>query len=82
MSEHTIPYEPASNLLVYDRWLQDIGKTPATGGRWRKRGWIVTHNICGRVYVTRDEIALFGRRVMAGEFAKPHKTPNRKEATR
>jgi hypothetical protein len=69
-----------SNLLPFEKWLEDIGKTAATGWRWRKRGWIQTHNICGRVYVTRDEIKRFEARVMAGEFSQPHKTPNRKAA--
>ena len=72
--------QTVSNLLAFDRWLKDIDKTPATGWRWRKRGWIQTYNICGRVYVTRDEIKRFEARVMAGEFSQPHKTPNRKAA--
>jgi len=66
-----------SNLLAFDRWLKDIDKTPATGWRWRKRGWINTVNICGRVFVSRQAIADFERRAAAGEFAKQHITPKR-----
>jgi hypothetical protein len=69
----------ASNLLAFDRWLKDIGKAPATGWRWRNLGWIDTVNICGRLYVSRQEINRFEQRAAAGEFSKTHKTPSRKE---
>ncbi len=68
-----------SNLVSYEKWLEAIGKTPATGWRWRKRGWIATQNICGRLYVHREAIADFERRVAAGEFAKTHKIPDRSD---
>ena len=72
--------QTVSNLLAFDRWLKDIDKTPATGWRWRKRGWINTVNICGRLYVSRHEISRFEERAAAGEFSKTHKTPKRKGA--
>src|SRR5260370_41620897 len=71
--------EPASNLLPFDRWLQSIDKTPATGWRWRQRGWIVTINICGRVYVNRDEIKRFEERAASGGVSKMDVTPARKD---
>jgi hypothetical protein len=71
---------PASNLIPFDRWLNSIDKTPATGWRWRQRGWIATVNICGRVYISRDEIKRFEERAAAGEFSKIHATPTRKAA--
>ncbi len=74
--------QTVSNLLAFDRWLKDIDKTPATGWRWRKRGWINTVNICGRLYVSRHEISRFEERAAAGEFSKTHKTPKRKGADR
>lgn len=77
-SPHEIPGDPASPIVLFDRFRESLGITAATGWRWRKRGWIVTHNICGRVYTTRAEIARFERRVVAGEFAKVHATPTRK----
>jgi hypothetical protein len=80
MSEHIISDKPASNLLVYDRWLQEIGRTPASGWRYRRRRWISTINIAGRLYVTRDEVARFEARAAAGEFSKTLKTPNRKRS--
>jgi hypothetical protein len=72
--------QPVSNLLAFDRWLKDIDKTAATGWRWRKRGWISTVNIAGRVYVSRQAIGEFEARAAAGEFAKQHVTPRRNPA--
>jgi hypothetical protein len=67
----------ASDLLAYDHWLAELPISPATGWRWRKRGWIPTINIAGRVYVSRAAIAEFERRAAAGEFAREHITPKR-----
>jgi len=78
--EPSLSDQTVSNLLAFDRWLKDIDKTPATGWRWRKRGWINTVNICGRVYVGRDEIKRFEERAANGEFSKVHATPARREA--
>jgi len=78
MSMLTTP--PTSGLRAFERWLEEIDKTPATGWRWRKRGWIKTINIAGRLYVSREEIAEFERRAAAGDFAQLHATPNRTEA--
>jgi hypothetical protein len=72
---------PTSSLVSFERWLEEIGKTPATGWRWRKRGWIKTVNIAGRLYISREEIAEFERRASAGEFSKIHETPNRHAET-
>jgi hypothetical protein len=72
--------QTVSNLLAFDRWLKDIDRTPATGWRWRKRGWISTVNICGRLYISRNEINRFETRAAAGEFSKTHATPKRKGA--
>jgi hypothetical protein len=74
--------QAVSNLLAFDRWLKDIDRTPATGWRWRKRGWINTVNICGRLYVSRHEIERFEKRASRGEFSKTHKTPKRKSANK
>lgn len=76
MSNHTIS-EPISGIAPFEKWLEEIGKTPATGWRWRKYGWVDTVNICGRLYISRAEIARFEQRAAAGEFSKVHKTPIR-----
>jgi hypothetical protein len=81
MAHNKVAYEPTSNLFAFDRWLKDINRTSATGWRFRKRGWVETVNICGRLYVSRDEIKRFEERAAAGEFSKTAKTPKRKAAS-
>jgi hypothetical protein len=70
---------PVSRIIPLDRWTRELGKTPATIWRWRRRGLIVVQNLAGRLYISREGIARFEGRVAAGEFAKVHKTPARKE---
>ena len=72
---------PSSALVAFDTWLAELNKTRITGFRWRRDGLIETVNIHGRLYVTRESIAAFERRAIAGEFSKPHATPQR-EASR
>jgi hypothetical protein len=72
--------EPASPIVLFDRFLESLGVTPATGWRWRNKGWIKTLNISGRLYISRAEINRFQQRVAAGEFSKIHKTPRHMKA--
>jgi hypothetical protein len=58
-----------------NRWLEQVGVTPCTAWRWRKKGWLQTINIAGRQYLTQEAIDEFHRRAVAGEFAQEHKTP-------
>jgi hypothetical protein len=69
-----------TDLVAYDSWLASLPISSATGWRWRKRGWIPTVNICGRVYVSRRAIAEFESRAAAGEFAKEHITPKKRSS--
>jgi len=69
----------ASNLIPFEHWLEGIGKTAATGWRWRRKGWIETVNIAGRVYISRQEIERFEARAAAGEFSQAHKAPCREK---
>ena len=64
-----------SNLFSFDEWLRGRNLTRITGYRYRKQGLIHTINIFGRLYITREEIANFERRAIAGEFHKEVKTP-------
>ena len=66
-------------VVSLNRWLAQVGVTPLTAWRWRKRGWLKTINIAGRVYLTQSAIDEFNRRAVAGEFAKQHRVPTRKE---
>ena len=65
----------APALRRFDHWLASIPASPTSGWRWRKNGWIKTVNICGRCYISTEEIARFLGRAEAGEFSKEHKVP-------
>jgi hypothetical protein len=68
----------AGAVICLAKWLEQIGVTPCTGWRWRKRGWLKTVNIAGRQYLTQSAIDEFNRRAVAGEFAQECKVPLRK----
>jgi hypothetical protein len=64
-----------SNLVAWEEWLNSIRIDRSTGYRYRKRGLIQVVNIFGRLYLTREEIARFESRAVAGEFALKRTTP-------
>lgn len=66
--------------LSLDRFMEQSGLSPATCWRYRKRGWLTTIVIAGRHYLTREGIALFNARAMAGEFAGTTQNPSGKTA--
>jgi predicted site-specific integrase-resolvase len=80
MKTQTSP-DGRAGMVALNVWLTRIGVTPVTGWRWRNKGWLKTVNIMGRVYVTDEAVLEFSRRAQAGEFAKVHKTPARKDST-
>ena len=65
-------------LVALNSWLTQVGITPVTAWRWRRKGWLKTVNIMGRVYLTDEAIVEFKRRAEAGDFSKFHATPERK----
>lgn len=69
--------EIADIPIALDRFIQNCGITDTTAWRWRKRGWLNTTNIAGRLYVQQKDLREFNRRAVAGEFAQDHKTPKR-----
>jgi hypothetical protein len=77
-SSNSIP--PALAVTSLSKWLEQVGVTPCTAWRWRKKGWLKTINIAGRQYLTQEAIGEFQRRAAAGEFAQNHKTPSRKRS--
>jgi predicted site-specific integrase-resolvase len=70
----------ACAVISLAKWLTQVGVTPCTAWRWRKKGWLKTVNIAGRQYLTQEAIDEFHRRAVAGEFSQEHKVPSRKEA--
>lgn len=64
----TLEIKNGPGLRRFDVWLREIGRTPATGYRWRKRGWIKVVNIGGKCYICDEEIQCFIARSKNGEF--------------
>lgn len=64
-----------TGLRPFDSWLRNIGRSAATGWRWRRRGWLRVINIGGRNYVASNEIRRFLQRAEAGEFSRDNRPP-------
>ena len=79
LNTHNENYSAPPAVIALNRWLAQVGVTQITAWRWRRKGWLKTVNIAGRVYLTQEAIDEFHRRVVAGEFAQEHKVPSRKE---
>lgn len=56
--------------MTFDRWLESIGRSRATGYRWIASGMVTPVNIQGKNYITREEDGRFWERAKAGEFAQ------------
>jgi predicted site-specific integrase-resolvase len=69
--------ETRSGMVALSRWCENIGRSSITAWRFRKRGWLKTINIAGRVYVSESAAQEFARRAEAGEFAREPKVPRR-----
>jgi len=67
-------------MVSFDVWLNSLNRTRCTGWRWRKNGLISTQNVFGKLYITRDEIARFEKRAIAGQFHKEVATPTKTAA--
>jgi hypothetical protein len=71
--EHAIALvqPPASSVVPFHDWLEGMGRTRATGHRWRREfPWLKVINIFGKLYISRETIAEFERRAFAGELAR------------
>lgn len=62
----------AAGLISLRKFHAEIGVSHVTAWRWTKRGWITPINICGKPYLSAENVAEFNRRAAAGEFSKPH----------
>lgn len=70
-TKNTLDTRPLMSLAKFCR---DSGISDVTAWRWRRRGWLVTVNICGRQYITDKGLAEFLRRAESGEFGQECKT--------
>ena len=64
-------------IISLNLWREQLGVTACTIWRWRKKGWLKTVNICGRLYLTQEAINEFYERAQLGEFSQIHKAPAR-----
>lgn len=78
MQLHNNSSKVGGGLVALNSWLTQVGITPVTAWRWRRKGWLKTVNIMGRVYLSDDAITEFKRRAEAGEFSKVHAAPDRR----
>ena len=77
MNPHFTAKSDMALLIALNVWLKQVGVTTTTAWRWRRRGWLRTVNVAGRVYITREAIEEFTRRAESGEFEKEHRVPTR-----
>jgi hypothetical protein len=66
-----------NHLQPFSKWLRNSGVAAVTGWRWRKKKYIKTLNIAGRLYVTQEAVVEFHRRAAAGEFSKNSTRPEK-----
>jgi hypothetical protein len=76
-SPHQSGAPTAGALISSSKFSRDTGISPVTIWRMRKKGWLESLNICGRVYHTQAAIDKFIQRAAGGEFTKEHKVPAR-----
>lgn len=76
-----VPASPGEAALVDDRppmvwrrFLATVGVSVQTGWRWRQLGFIKTHDLAGKPYVSAAEIERFNRRLAAGELSGIRRT--------
>lgn len=80
MNMKPIETAAASGLISLQAWLEQVGISPITAWRWRKKGMLRTVNICGRPYLTAEAIEEFKRRAETGEFAVQRSAPPKKKS--
>jgi hypothetical protein len=64
-----------TDLRTFTSWLREIGRSRASGWRWRKLGWIEAVNINGQLFVSRLAVERFSLRAARGEFARSSEPP-------
>jgi hypothetical protein len=67
-STERIPIETMPPISL-EAFRMQMGLSPVSLWRFRKRGWLTTIVIAGRHYVTPEAMLEFKRRAIAGEFA-------------
>jgi hypothetical protein len=66
-SDHPTP----GSLVALDAYRRSIGRSKTSIWRYRRRGWLPTVNILGRLYVKRSDISAFETAATNGLLAHP-----------
>ncbi len=67
-------------IQSFKTFCREAGISAVSGWRWRQKGYVKTINICGRPYITAQEVASFLTRAAAGEFECKPTLPRRAAA--
>jgi hypothetical protein len=61
--------------ISLNQWAERAGVSETTMWRWRRRGWLQTVSVGGRLFITPKALAEFERRAASGEFALKRQPP-------
>ena len=59
-----------SGIFAFERFYEPIGITRETAHKWSKLGLFKTLTICGRRYITDNEVKKFRESAVRGDFAE------------
>ena len=59
-----------SGIFAFDRFYEGIGITRETAHKWSKLGLFKTFAICGRRYISGEEVKKFRESAKRGDFAE------------
>ena len=70
-SLHTLTeLDSISGIFAFERFYEPIGITRETAHKWSKLGLFKTLTICGRRYITDNEVKKFRESAVRGDFAE------------
>lgn len=75
--KHPEDHFTARPPVSLEKFLGEMGLSPVSGWRFRKRGWIRTVNIAGRHYVPYECVVEFNARAARGEFSREPANPSK-----
>lgn len=71
----------SGDLISLDTFRRSLGRSKTSLWRYRRRGWLPTVNILGRLYVKRSDISKFETAAASGLLAlEPHGCAVQEEA--
>jgi hypothetical protein len=71
----------SGDLISLDAYRRAIGRSKTSLWRYRRRGWLPTVNVLGRLYLRRSDISAFEAAAARGSLARaPHGCAAQEEA--